>query len=99
DPDFSRIDAREPYDVRVVVDGNDYSVFVAGANGDNAIWTGSDPALTAGKVGIHSWAQRARTANHPFWGTEAQTLTVTDAGGTLLSEDFGIRAVRWRPLA
>jgi hypothetical protein len=99
DNSFTLIDSRSPYDLTVTVDGNSYSVSMAGANGGSPIWTGSDPDLSAGKIGIHSWAQRNRTTAQPFWGTEAQTITVTGGAGPLFTESFGDRAVRFRPLA
>ena len=98
DNSFTLIDTRSPYDVTVSVNGNNYSVSMAGANGGAPIWTGSDPDLLTGKVGIHSWAQRNRTAAQPHWGTEVESVTVSANAAPLYNGRFDRTPVRWRAL-
>lgn len=97
-PVFTPFDTRALQDVAVSVAGNDYEVFVAGANDDNAIWSGSDTDLQAGKVGVFSWAQRNRTGNQPHWGTELESISVSDDSGVLYNGAFTNIPVQWRPL-
>jgi hypothetical protein len=96
-PTFATSDTRTPVDVKVSVTGNNYSVFVAGENGGAPLITGSDPGLSAGKIGIQSWAQRNRTAADRHWGTEVETISVTQGVSTLYSGAF-VSPTPWRPV-
>jgi hypothetical protein len=97
DPTFALIDSRSPHDVTVAVDGANYSVSIAGLNNGQPLVTGSDAALMPGKIGVHSWAQRNRTGNHPHWGTEVESISVSNNTGTLYSGTFN-SPIQWRPL-
>jgi hypothetical protein len=85
-PTLPMIATRQPFDVKVEVNGINYAVYVAGVNGGNPLQMGSDAGLAAGKVGIQSWAQQiGPNAENPYYGTELESLTVTDNTGTLYS--------------
>ncbi len=99
DNSFALIDSRSPYDLTVSVSGTSYSVSMAGANGGNPIWSGSDNSLAAGKVGVHSWAQRNRVTNSLNWGTELESISVSDSSSVLYNGTFNSLPVKWRPLA
>src|SRR5688572_564759 len=98
DNSFGLIDARSPYDLTVAVNGNNYSVSMAGINGGAPVWTGTDADLAPGKVGVHSWAQRNRTAANTHWGTEVESVSVSAGGNTLYNGRFDRTPVRWRAL-
>jgi len=80
----SQIDNRTPFNLKVAVTGNNYEVFFDGVS----LATGSDPLLQAGKVGVYSWAQIQDTGASRPWGTEVQSVSVSDGGGTLYSGTF-----------
>jgi hypothetical protein len=92
------INNRTPFDLKVVVDGTNYQVQFNGT----PIVSGTDPDLAAGrKVGIQSWAQLSDTDEAPdpvFWGTELESISVTQGTNTLYSESFAARPVQWRQL-
>ncbi|MEX2170310.1 MAG: PEP-CTERM sorting domain-containing protein [Pirellulales bacterium] len=90
------IDGRTPFDLRVVVDGQDYEVFFDGAS----IVAGTDADLEVDRrIGVQSWAQQADAAAvTPFWGTEVETISVSDSSGTLFSEAFNLTNTQWRHL-
>ena len=95
------IATRQPFDVKVSVNGTNYAVYVAGVNGGNPLQSGSDAGLAAGKIGIQSWAQQiGPNAENPFFGTEMESLTVTDDTGTLYSSSSFVNPtpVNWRTL-
>ncbi|HEX2475308.1 MAG TPA: PEP-CTERM sorting domain-containing protein, partial [Lacipirellulaceae bacterium] len=97
---LSKITNREPIDVRVAVNGQNYDVYVAGVNSDMPLASGSDPALIAGKIGIQSWAQRVGPAatfgRVPHWGTEVESVSVMQGANTLYSGTFNSLPVKWR---
>lgn len=82
----------------VSVDGDAYDVFVAGVNNDMPLASGTDADLTPGKIGIHSWAQRVLNPN-PHWGTEVESIGVSDNSGMLYSGTFDSIPVPWRRVA
>jgi hypothetical protein len=92
------INNRTPFDLKVVVDGTNYQVQFNGT----PIISGTDPDLVAGrKIGVQSWAQIAdtdETPDPPSWGSEVESVTVTQGANTLYSESFANRPVRWRNL-
>jgi PEP-CTERM motif len=92
------INNRTPFDLKVAVDGTNYQVQFNGT----PIVSGTDPDLSAGrKVGIQSWAQLSDTDETPdpvFWGTELESISVTQGANTLYSETFAARPVQWRQL-
>ncbi len=96
-PTFATSDNRTPVDVKVSVAGTSYNILVAGENGGAAIVTGNDPGLAAGKIGIQSWAQRNRAAADRHWGTEVETISVTQGANTLYNGAF-TTAIPWRNL-
>ena len=98
-PTFATSDNRTPVDITVSVTGTNYSVSVAAENGGNALFSGSDPGLTAGKIGVQSWAQLNRATIDPFWGTEVESVSVTQGASTLFQDSFDYSPVEWRPLA
>lgn len=85
------IDSRTPFDVRVAVNGTNYEVFFNGAS----LASGSDAALAAGKVGVYSWAQRNDSNSTPFWGTEVDSVSVSDNTGVLFTDSF-TNPTQWR---
>ncbi|WP_425396548.1 hypothetical protein [Aeoliella sp.] len=101
-PTAGMINNREPLDVILSVDGNNWSVTAPGFNNDNPLISGTDPQLGAGKLGVLSWAQRRRDNDpqRPAWGTELDYLTVSDSTGSpLFVEEFdNVSPVAWRPL-
>jgi hypothetical protein len=90
------IDARTPFDMRVAVNGSNYEIFFNGAS----VASGTDADLASGrKVGFQSWAQQADAAAvTPFWGTEVESVSVTQGANTLFSETFAVRPVSFRQL-
>jgi hypothetical protein len=92
------INNRTPFDLQVSVDGTNYQVLFNGT----PIVSGTDPDLAAGrKVGLQSWAQLSDTDETPdpvFWGTELESLSVTQGDTVLFSESFAARPVQWRQL-
>jgi hypothetical protein len=92
------INNRTPFDLKVAVDGTNYQVQFNGT----PIVSGTDPDLAAGrKVGLQSWAQLSDTDETPdpvFWGTELESIAVTQGANTLYSETFAARPVQWRQL-
>jgi hypothetical protein len=97
-PTLTMIDNHQPIDVTVAVDGPNYSVSVAGVNGGAPLAMGSDAALMPGKVGIQSWGQRNRLTTSRWWGTEVESVSVSDNTGTLYSGNFTNMPVEWREL-
>jgi hypothetical protein len=98
-PTLPMIATRQPFDVKVSITGTNYAVYVAGVNGGNPLQSGTDAGLAAGKIGIQSWAQQiGPNTDNPNWGTEAETVSVSDVSGTLYSSNF-VSPVKWRPLA
>jgi len=92
------INNRTPFNLGVSVNGSNYQVLFNG----NPIISGTDNDLASGrKIGIQSWAQVSdtdETPDPPFWGTEVETISVSDSTGTLYSQNFGVRPVSWRQL-
>lgn len=90
------IDNRTPFDLKVAVSGTSYEVFFDGAS----IVTGTDPDLASGrKIGVQSWAQQSDAAVvTPYWGTEVESLSVSQGANLLFSETFATRPVQWRQL-
>jgi hypothetical protein len=92
------INNRTPFDLKVAVDGTNYQVSFNGT----PIVSGADPDLATGrKVGIQSWAQLSDTDETPdpvFWGTELESISVTQGANTLYSETFAARPHQWRQL-
>ena len=90
------IDNRTAFDLRVAVTGTNYEVFFNGGS----IVNGTDPDLASGrKIGIQSWAQQSDLGTvTPFWGTEVESISVSQGANVLFSQSFAARAVRWRPL-
>ncbi len=88
------IDRRTPFDLQVVVNGTNYEVVFNGTSQAS----GSDAALVAGrKVGFQSWAQQSDAAAvTPFWGTEIESVSVTQGASTLFSETFAARQIPFR---
>jgi hypothetical protein len=86
----------EPIDVRVAVNGMNYEVFF----NNTSVVSGTDPNLAPGKIGVQSWAQRNAVAANPHWGTELETISVTQGANTLYSGSFNDAnlPVQWRPL-
>jgi hypothetical protein len=99
-PTTEQIMNREPIDVRVAVNGQNYEVYVAGINNNMPLASGTDPNLMPGKIGIQSWAQRVGPAatfgRVPHWGTEVETISVTQGANTLYNGAFNALPVRWR---
>jgi hypothetical protein len=92
------INNRDPFDLKVAVDGTNYQVSFNGT----PIISGTDADLVGGrKVGVQSWAQLSdtdETPDPPFWGTEVDSISVSGGGGTLYQETFNARPVAWRQL-
>jgi hypothetical protein len=90
------IDNRTPFDLKVAVSGTSYEVFFDGVS----IVSGTDPDLTSGrKIGVQSWAQQSDVAAvTPFWGTEVESMSVSQGANVLFSQTFALRPVRWRQL-
>ena len=92
------INTRTPFDLKVAVTGTTYEVSFNGT----PIISGSDADLAAGrKIGVQSWAQVSDTdvnPDPPFWGTEVDSVRVTQGASTLYSQSFGNRPVPWRQL-
>jgi hypothetical protein len=88
------IDARTPFDVKVAVNGTNYEVFFNGSS----VASGTDADLASGrKIGVQSWAQQADAAAvTPFWGTEVESVSVTQGANTLYSQSFATRPLQWR---
>ena len=88
------IDGRTPFDLQVIVNGTNYEVVFNGTSQAS----GSDAALVAGrKVGFQSWAQQSDAAAvTPFWGTEIESVSVTQGASTLFSETFAARQIPFR---
>jgi hypothetical protein len=92
------INNRTPFDQKVAVNGSSYDVSFNGTS----IVNGTDADLAANrKIGVQSWAQVSdtdETPDPPFWGTEVDSIRVTQGASTLFSESFGARPVQWRQL-
>jgi len=92
------INNRTPFDLKVAVNGANYEVLVNNAS----ILSGSDADLASGrKIGLQSWAQISdtdETPDPPFWGSEFESISVTQGANTLYSELFAARPVQWRQL-
>ncbi len=92
------INNRTPFDLKVAVDGTNYQVLF----NNTPIVSGTDTDLTSGrKVGIQSWAQLSDTDETPdpvFWGSELESIAVTQGDTVLYSESFAARPVQWRQL-
>lgn len=90
------INNRTPFDLKVAVNGSSYDVLFNGTS----IASGTDADLAANrKIGIQSWAQLSDTdeALDPlFYGTEVESLSVTQGASTLYSENFSARPQAWR---
>jgi hypothetical protein len=98
-PTLPMIATRQPFDVKISVTGTNYSVTVAGVNGGNPLQSGSDAGLAPGKIGIQSWAQLiGPNQENPWWGTEVETISVSDNSGSLYSGNF-VNPTKWRNLA
>jgi hypothetical protein len=92
------INNRTPFDLKVAVDGANYQVSFNGT----PIVSGTDPDLASGrKVGIQSWAQLSDTDETPdpvFWGSELESISITQGDTVLYSESFAARPHQWRQL-
>jgi hypothetical protein len=92
------INNRTPFDLKVAVDGTNYQVLFNGT----PIVSGTDVDLASGrKVGFQSWAQLSdtdETPDPPFWGTEVDSIAVTQGAQALYSETFDRRPIPWRQL-
>ena len=92
------INNRTPFDLKVAVNGTSWNVLF----NNTSIISGTDADLTSDrKIGIQSWAQASdtdETPDPPFWGTEVESLTVTQGATSLYSETFNARPVAWRQL-
>jgi hypothetical protein len=92
------INGRTPFDLQVIVNGTNYEVAFNGTS----VVSGSDTDLVAGrKVGMQSWAQLSdtdETPDPPFWGSELESVSVTQGATALFSETFAARPVPWRQL-
>lgn len=100
-PTLPMIATRQPFDVKVSVNGTNYAVYVAGVNGGNPLQSGSDAGLAAGKVGIQSWAQQiGPNTDNPYFGTELETFSVSDNTGPLFTSGSFANPtpVSWRTL-
>ena len=99
-PTLAMISTPTTFDVRVAVDGVNYAVYAAGVNEGNPLQSGSDAGLLAGKIGVQSWAQQigANTDNR-YFGTQLETISVSDNTGTLYSGTFVNPSIKWRSLA
>jgi hypothetical protein len=94
--DQGMIDNRTPFNVKVAVNGTNFEVFFNGTS----VAAGSDAGLTSGrKIGVQSWAQQSDAAAvTPFWGTEVESISVTQGANTLYSQSFAARPMQWRPV-
>lgn len=94
--DQAMIDNRTPFNVKVAVNGANYDVLFNGVS----VASGTDPDLASGrKVGFQSWAQQADAAAvTPFWGSEFESISVTQGANTLFSESFAARQVPFRQI-
>jgi hypothetical protein len=92
------INNRTPFDLKVAVDGSNYQVLF----NNTPIVSGTDSDLASNrKIGIQSWAQVSdtdETPDPPFWGTEVESISVTQGANVLLNESFAARPVQWRQL-
>jgi hypothetical protein len=88
------IDTRTPFDVKIAVTGTNYEVFF---NGVSQL-SGTDADLATGrKIGIQSWAQQSDVAAvTPYWGTEVESISVTQGATNLFNQTFANRPTRWR---
>jgi hypothetical protein len=90
------INNRTPFNLKVAVNGTNWDVLFNNVS----IISGTDAALVADrKIGIQSWAQQSDTDENPdppFWGTEVESISVTQGASTLFSETFNSRPVSWR---
>jgi hypothetical protein len=90
------INGRTPFDLKVAVNGSSYDVLFNNVS----IASGTDAALVPDrKIGFQSWAQLSDTdeALDPlFYGTEVETLSVTQGANNLYSESFRARPQAWR---
>ncbi|MCC7474744.1 MAG: PEP-CTERM sorting domain-containing protein [Pirellulales bacterium] len=88
-------DTRQALNLKVAVSGTNYEVFL-----DNtSIATGSDASLAAGKIGVQSWAQAYYSSTKtPPWGTEVESVSVTQGANTLYQHTFNSRPMAWRQL-
>jgi hypothetical protein len=92
------INNRTAFDLKIAVDGTNYQVLF----NNTPVVSGTDPDLASGrKVGMQSWAQLSdtdETPDPPFWGSELESIRVTQGANTLYSETFAARPVPWRQL-
>lgn len=92
------INNRTAFDLTVSVSGQNWSVLFNG----NPIISGVDADLAADrKIGFQSWAQLSDTDENPdpvFWGTEIDSVRVTQGANTLYTETFNARPIAWRQL-
>src|SRR5690606_12366854 len=47
-------------------------------------------------IGVQSWAQLIRTGANPRWGSEFESITVSDNSGTLFNQSFTNGNYAWR---
>jgi hypothetical protein len=82
--------------VKVAVSGTNYQVFFDGIS----VVSGTDSDLVSGrKVGVQSWAQQSDVGTvTPFWGTEVESLSVSQGASVLFNQAFSARPVQWRQL-
>jgi hypothetical protein len=90
------IDNRTPFNLTVSVNGSSWNVLFNG----NSIINGTDADLASDrKVGLLSWAQLSDGDSTPdplFWGSEFESVSVTQGASTLYSETFNARPIAWR---
>jgi hypothetical protein len=94
--DQTMIDTRAPFNMKVAVNGTNYEVFFNGTS----VASGTDADLASGrKVGVQSWAQQSDAATvTPYWGTEVESISVTQGANTLYNQSFAGRPMQWRPV-
>lgn len=95
------ISNRTAFDVKVAVNGSNYSVSFNGAE----LASGVDADLASGrKIGISSWAQNTdvtvstTAVETPYWGTEVESISVKQGATTLYNSTFEARPSKWRQM-
>ena len=92
-PTQGMIDGRLPIDVSVSVNGGAWAVSV---DGFGELAAGNDDDLEPGKIGVHSWAERADSGNVPIWGYEVDNVSLATGAGTT---DYSFAGpMQWRAL-
>jgi hypothetical protein len=96
----NHIDNRTPFEFKVSVTGNSINAYFDGQSQFPGGIPITDNDLVAGrKVGFQSWAQSSdSTAVTPTWGTEIDSVTLTDQVNPIFSHTFNNTGVKWRHL-